>query len=398
MISVDIETSCNGLAEFRYWRPGFKIDSIACSWRTKTGEIQSWFSNTPQGVDSMIRRLAELGIPILVHNLAFELGVFTKIYPELEFNWAADTMRLAQLDDNSGGNKFERFEIKTADDIMDELLEAEEPETQVRRSGLGLVACTSRYLPTANQNHKSVAHKWLEDNHGIKSNHGNSLHLLPYEEMKQYNIADTETTLLLYEQLTEILAMKGCDWSKDWALYVNRVKLMCNAYIRGLKIDREALKAEIYKVDAEVKEVLREFLDATVDSRRVWAAKFPGKVKSRPTKPDEFNIGSNQQLGRLFIDCMGVVGGRTTKTGLDKVESKELTPSEAAIKYPSFASKHLATWGPLGEILYKRRKLLLVLQQMLGVFLGSQEDGRLHPEVRASGTMTNRVAGGRGIE
>jgi hypothetical protein len=173
---------------------------------------------------------------------------------------------------------------------------------------------------------------------------------------------------------------------------------MQQAYIRGLKIDRDALKTEIYKVDAEVKGVLREFLDATVEARRDWAAKFPGKIKSRPTQPDSFNIGSNQQLARLFIDCLGMVGGRTTKTGQGKIDSKELTPAEAALKYPSFASKHLSTWGSLGEILYKRRRLLLVLQQMLGVYLGSDESGRLHPEIRASGTATNRVAGGKGIE
>ncbi len=397
MIAVDIETSCNGQAEFRYWRKGFRIDSIACSWRTEAG-IQSWFSNTPEGIDGMLKRLSELQLPLVVHNLAFEYGVFSKLKPELSFNWAADTMRLAQLDDNSGGNKFERFEIKTADDLMDELLADEDAVKAPKKAGLGLEACASRYLTQEHQNHKSVAHTWLEENHGIKSGHGSHLHLLPYEQLKQYNIADTETTLLLYEQLTEILTLKGCDWSKDWALYTTRVRLMQGAYIRGLKIDREDLKVEIYKVDAEVKEVLREFLDATVDARRDWATKFPGKIKSRPTSPDLFNIGSNQQLARLFINCLGVVGGRTTKTGMDKVEKKELTPAEAAIKYPSFASKHLETWGPLGAILYKRRKLLLVLQQMLGVFLGSGEDERLHPEIRASGTSTNRVAGGKGIE
>jgi hypothetical protein len=397
VISIDIETSCNGLAEYRYWRPGFKIDSIACSWRTEAG-IQSWFSNNPTEIDRMIRRLAELQSPLLVHNLSFEYGVFSKLYPDLKFNWAADSMRMAQLDDNAGGNKFEKFEVKTADDIMDELLDEQDVVKGPKKVGMGLEACASRYLPQINQNHKSVAHKWLEENHGIKTNHGSHLHLLPYEQLKQYNIADTETTLLLYEQLSEILTMKGFDWSQDWILYTNRVKLMCGAYMRGLKIDREALKTEIYRVDAEIKEITNDFFNATVDSRLEWAKKHPGKIKSRPTKAESFNIGSNTQLKQLFIDCLGVVGGRTTKTGLDKVESGELTTQQAALKYPSFASKHLSTWGPLGEILYKRRKLLLVLQQMLGVYLGSHETGRLHCEIRASGTSSNRVAGGKGVE
>jgi hypothetical protein len=278
---------------------------------------------------------------------------------------------------------------------MDELLDDEKAPA---RSGLGLEACASRYLPPERQNHKSVAHKWLEDNHNIRSNHGSHLHLLPYEQLREYNIADTEVTLLLYEQLVEILAMKGREWRQDWVLYHNRVNLMSSAYQRGLKIDREALRAEIYKVSGEIDEVMNEFLSKTQQARLEWAAKFPGKVKSRPTTPEAFNIGSNTQLKQLFIEVLGVVGGRSTKTGLDKVEAKELTSEQAALQYPSFASKHLPTWGPLGDVLYKRRKLLLVLQQMLGTYFGSTETGRLHPEIRASGTATNRVAGGKGIE
>lgn len=395
MIAIDIETSCNGSAEFRYWRPGFKIDSMAMSWRDETGAMKSWFSNKSDEVRRVIHQLASSGKPICVHNLSFELGVFSKLYPDLKFNWAADTMRLAQLDDNAGGLHWEETVLVTADDLMDQLLD---DGNAPRRSGLGLEACASRYLPSEHQNHKSAAHSWLEENHNIKSRHGEHLHLLPYEQLKQYNIADTETTLALYETLTENLALKGFDWSSDWALYHNRVRLMSGAYIRGLKIDRDALTKEIHRVHNEIQGVLSEFLNATVDSRADWARKFPGKIKSRPTTPEAFNIGSNTQLKQLFIEVLGVVGGRSTKTGLGKVESKEITPEQAALQYPSFASKHLSTWGPLGEVLYKRRKLLLVLQQMLGTHFGSAETGRLHPEIRASGTSSNRVAGGKGIE
>lgn len=398
IIAVDIETSCQGKAEFRSWRKDFKIDSLACSWRAEGGELRSWFSNKPSEVNRMIHRLASPDVQLVIHNLSFELTVFTKLYPELKFNWHADTMRLAQLDDNFGGNRWEQWTVKTADDIMDEILEAEEGERKPKKTGLGLEACATRYLSAEYQNHKGEAHKWLEENRGIKTNHGSHLHLLPYDQLKQYNIADTDTTLILYEQLTEILTLKGFDWSSDWVLYCNRVDLMGKAYLRGLKIDQEALRTEIYKVDAEIRKVEREFFDATVDARREWAIQNPGKIKKRPTNADSFNIGSNTQLKQMFVGVLGVVGGRTTKTGADKVADKEITISEAAVRYPSFASKHLSTWGPLGEVLYKRRRLLLVLQQMLGVLLGSSENGRLHPEVRASGTATNRVAGGKGVE
>lgn len=397
IIAVDIETSCGGSAEYRHWRKGFQIDSIACSWKDQ-GESKSWFSNKPREVDAMIRRLAETKAKLVVHNLSFELGVFSRLYPDLEFNWHADTMRLAQLDDNYGGNRWEQFVIKTADDIMDELLDELDGEKAPKKTGMGLEACATRYLAKEYHNHKGAAHTWLEENHKVTSNHGSHLHLLPYDQLKQYNIADTDTTLALYEQLTENLILNEFDWQQDWVLYHNRVKLMQGAYIRGLKVNREKLKEEIYKLDAEIRAVTDEFFSKTQDSRVKWAALYPGKVKKRPTMPDSFNIGSNAQLKQLFIGALGIVGGKFTASGVKAVESGTLSRAEAALQYPSFASKHLSTWGPLGEILYKRRKLLLVLQQMLGVYLGSTEDGRLHPEIRASGTATNRVAGGKGVE
>ncbi len=360
--------------------------------------MKSWFSNKNKEIGAMIQRLAETGKPLLVHNLAFELGVFAKLYPTLQFNWAADTMRLAQLEDNTGGLHWSE-KIETVDDIMDRLLDDVETPT---RSGLGLEACASRYLPKIAQNHKSVAHTWLEENHGIKKKHGSHLHLLPYEQLKQYNIADTETTLLLYEELIGRLQAVKYDPAQDWVLYKTRVTLMAGAYLRGITIDRESLKAAILKTDEEVRGILKEFMDATTELRTAWARDNPGKIKRRPIQAEEFNIGSNTQLKQLFVGIMGLSTGKVTATGQKRVDLKagdeqRLTLTAAALQYPSFASKHLALWGPLGEILYKRRRRLLVLQQMLSVYMGSEEDGRIHPEVRAAGTMTNRVAGGQGI-
>ena len=393
IVAIDIETSCMGRAEFRYYRKGFQIDSMALSWRGKDNSIQSWFTNTPSGVDSMIKRLSELGTPLVCHNLAFEMGVFMALYPDLTFNWAGDTMRLAQLRDN-GGDWRDTF--KTADDIMDEMLgEGDDKPVWKQKTGLSLEAVAGRFLPEANHAHKKEAHDWLEANHGVKSKHGQHLHLLPHDILRQYNIADTDTTLLLYEVLTQELKSLKFDWSQDWVLYTTRCRLMQQAYIDGLKIDREALKDAIYKTDAEVKAIVAEFFAATEGTRKEWARLNPGKIKSRPMVPEGFNIGSNTQLKALFVGVLGQTSGKYTKTGQTKVDAKQLSAAEAATQYPSFASKHLKLWGPLGEILYKRRKRLLVLQQMLACYMGSDEDGRLHAEVRVSGTRTNRVSGGR---
>ncbi len=400
MISIDLETSCQGKAEFRFYRKGFKIDSIAATWR-EGDELKSWYSDQPKSIDAFVRRLAETQKPLCVHNLGFELGVFRALYPDLAFNWQADTMRLAQLLDNGGD--WREYIFKSVDDLINEALDKVEERDETtpkkggpKKTGLSLEAVAYRFLPEQYHNHKAEAYTWLEKNAGVKSNHGSHLHLLPPDVLKRYNVADTEITLLLYETLTEQLKLANFDWQQDWQLYTTRCRLMQGAYIRGLKIDRESLREEIYKVDGQIKAVMDEFFEKTREARADWATRFPGKRKSKPTQPGDFNVGSNQQLKRLFVDVLGIVGGRTTKTGQAKVDSKSMSKEEAARVYPSFQSKHLHLWGPLGEILLKRRKLLLVLQQMLGVYMGSEEDGRLHAEIKTSGTATNRVAGSSG--
>ena len=389
ILSLDIETSCAGKAEFRFYRPGFKIDSIALSWRTETGDIKSWFSATPSEIDEILRRISVQQRPIVVHNLAFEMGVFMKLYPDLQFNWAADTMRMAQMIDN-GGDWID-YQIKTDDDILDEFLEGKSDY----RTGLSLEAVASRFLGKEHHAHKAVAHEWLEVNYGVTTKHGSHLHLLPLEILRDYNIADTEITLRLYEELRSHLDQLGVDTDTDWQLYTTRCRLMQGAYIRGLKIDRERLREEIYAVEREIRSIDAEFQEKAAEPLAIWAQQAKPKRKKDTLTPGSFNVGSNAQLKHLFAGIMSLNAGKYTAKGAELVENKELTPQQAAQAYPSFASKHLSLWGPLGEVLYKRRKRLLVLQQMLGVYHMSDEGGRASPEVRVSGTRTNRVSGGR---
>ena len=392
IVALDVETSCNDCAEFRVWREGFRVDSLALTWRLPDGALKSVYVDKSDEIRHVLEGLSKKQTPLVVHNLGFEMCVFMKLYPELQFNWAGDTMRLAQLLDNGGD--WRDFKFETADDIMDRLLD----ETPVEiKSGLSLEAVASRFLPAERHNHKRIAHDWLAANEKITSDHGHYLHLLPPDILRQYNIADTEITLLLYEELTRQLTNTGFDWAPDWQLYTCRCKAMQEAYIRGIRIDTAKLEKEIYAVDAEILAITEEFFKQTLDARTQWADKFPAKRKLDRGRPEIFNIGSNKQLKELFIGILGIIGGHTTATGEKKVDAKELTMEEAARLYPSFASKHLKTWGPLGVLLLKRRKRLLVLQQMLGVFMGAQEDSRIHPEVRVSGTKTNRVSGGQGI-
>jgi hypothetical protein len=104
------------------------------------------------------------------------------------------------------------------------------------------------------------------------------------------------------------------------------------------------------------------------------------KVESGEKDEDwyEFKLGSSKQLCMLFIDVMGMTHRFETPKGS-----------------PSFKASHLNQWKEGGQILFKRKKRLLVLQQCANTYLASLHSGRVHPFIRVSGTRSNRVSGGR---
>lgn len=382
-LAVDIETvDASGVSSFRWWKPGFSIQSLALSWRNGF-DIESWFSMDPDTIEQAIRRLAATGRPLIVHNLAFEKGVFETLYPDLTFNWFADTMRLGQLHDNGGDWRDQVF----IGDILDE---EESPDL-----GLSLEAVASRVLQRDLHHHKDERDDYLRSL-GVRSRFGGHIHLLPSDILERYNIADTRTTLEVYEALAPIL--DGV-WQKDWPLYHNRTRLMNAAYRRGVKIDIESLERYVYEIDRDVDKIEAEFKSFHAENIKKWA-------EMTGNNEFDFNVGSNKQLKELFCDVLGMEAKHLTETGEKKLkeETFSLTPAHREYReaierlhkqYPSFKSKHLSTWGPSGEILIKRRKRLLVLSQALStLWMAKDGAGRCHPEQKVAGTRTNRVAGG----
>lgn len=371
-IALDIETlGPDGKSSFRWWKPGFRIQSLALSWRNGF-DIESWFSMDPETIDAAIKRLAATGRPLIVHNLAFEKGVFETLYPGLQFNWFADTMRLGQLHDNGGDWRDQIF----LEDVLDE---DASPDL-----GLSLEAVASRVLQRDLHHHKDERDEYLRSL-GIRSRFGGFIHCLPADILERYNIADTRTTLEVYETLAPIL--DGV-WQKDWPLYHNRTRLMNAAYRRGVKIDIDALERYVYEIDRDVDKIEAEFKAFHAENIKKWA-EMTGESEF------SFNVGSNKQLKELFCDVLGMSAKHLTETGEKRVKEKEITFEDAAKQYPSFKSKHLSTWGPSGEILIKRRKRLLVLSQALStLWMAKDGGGRCHPEQKTAGTRTNRVAGG----
>lgn len=375
LISLDFETSVNGKADWRVWRKGFRVDSVAISWEGPSGSFQSRFFDDPQEIQRLIEKLSAAQTPLVVHNLQFEAAVTRKCFG-LPLNFVADTMRLAKLRD--GGGDWRDFTFMSEEDRLDLLLEESHKKT-----GLSLEACASRFLPAEQHNHKQEAYQWLEQMHGIKTRHGGHLHLLPREILARYNMADTETTLRLYNVLTDYFKMVKFDWSQDWENYTARVNWHIDAYLRGILVDRAHLAQVIDALEQEIAQTEELF-------RQKAGAELEMYEKVRG---ERFNVGSNKQLKELFIERLGITPTKCTAKGEEAVENG-MKYEDACRQYPSFASKHLASYGELGEILLKRRKTLLVLQQACGAYLQSEEQGFVFPDVKSDGTKTNRVSGG----
>ena len=403
IVAIDIETCDDRGASFEYFRPDFRVFSLSCAWRDADGNIVHWFSTDATKIVQKLWALARSGDELVAHNLSFEYGVLTRLYPKIELKWYADTMRLAQHLD-AGGAEFEAEPLLSPDQAialeLGEITEADLGKLFNKSRGLSLEACALRFLPEAEHGHKSEAHTYLTEHQGIKRAHGQYLHLLPPDILERYNNSDTRVTLLLYEDLCTRLGQ--FDWRRDWQLYYLRVQLMAGAYTRGIRIDRIALFTYILEIEREITEIERAFKQLyAVELTQVSSLRLIEKIEwaNDPTlksdrarrvrwetlesgvhdaEIDRFNVNSSQHLSLLFRTVLGMTPTFLTKTG-----------------QPSFKASHMHQWGPGGDILKKRKKRMMVLSQCINVYLASKLNGRVHCNVRVAGTRTNRVAGGR---
>lgn len=402
VIALDYETVDSRGASFEYFRSDFRLLSLSLTWRNAAGELESWFGTRQAAIYEKLKWLSDTQIPVVVHNFQFEYGVTKALYPDLDINWSHDTMRLAILRDG-GGDEFSK-PVFTQDQLIDielgDLDESEARKDWYKRIGNSLEACARRFLPPQNQDHKAAAHEYLKEHHGVTKNFGSNLHLLPFNRLKQYNIADTETTLLLYEDCIKFFEDLKFNIQRDTQLYTMRVKHVAEAYIRGIRVDKNALYNYILEVEQEIRDIETQFnTEFKAELRKVrewlcqekwlemlalktekgrqkrWEAYMSGKYK------DKLSFNFNSSARHLPMLFMGVL----------KIKPKFRT----AKGRPSFKSSHLHQWGRGGEILLKRQKRLLVLKQAVSIYIASLYDGLLHPQVKASGTRTNRVSSGR---
>lgn len=392
-VALDFETSCSGEASIDYWHHDFRVVSLAASW--PVGDtIESAFYEGENAAAYFLARCAQVAVPIVAHNFCFEFGVVQCRFPEIPvLNWLCDTMRLVQVYDG-GGDAFVSSLPPSLDDEMDAALAGEEA-TNEWVGGLSLGNSVQRVL--GRPNHKEPAYAYLRSI-GVKNGHeGRSLHLLPRDRLEQYNVADTEETVRLYQHLTAYFARIGYDWRLDHQLYLSSARFIVGAQLRGVAVDRtrlatyaqsvsheiEALGAAFTaKLAAPIHAVERGRLLAAIRKRKTLRGrkKFLRRVRNgsdTATREVRFNVGSNLQLALLFVGQLGMVAHFTTDKGA-----------------PSFKSSALSQWGPDGELLKTRRKRQLVMKQAEALLELSEADGRWHPSLKACGTATGRMAGG----
>lgn len=396
-IVVDYETAIGDLGSTEAWHPDFRVVSMAASWRAEDGSLKSDYVGGETAVDYFLEKIAAAGIPVVAHNVQFEMLVTSCRFPQLydKLNWYCDTMRLTQNYDN-GGDAF-AMALPSLDAQLDAAEAGEDPDEPEYVGGLSLVNACRRILNEPD--HKREAYGWLRANIAEcrPGREGQFLTRLPRDLFVRYNVADTEATLRLYEFLVHYYDRAAFDWRFDHGLYLSSVRRIVGAKVRGVRVDREALSAYAEEVELEIVAIgvaFRErfdeqiraverlrLLDAvrerkTLRGRRNFVRRYRGGADTAVAAV-RFNPGSNKQLESLFVGQLGLVPQFLTDKGS-----------------PSFRSAHLSQWGDGGDMLRTRRKRLLVLKQCQALLSLSAVDGRWHMDLRAAGTATGRYAGG----
>ena len=402
VIAVDYETALtSGVPSTEYYRDDFRAISAAFAWRGQGGEMRSLFLEGEDEIRVFLERIKASGARVVVHNFQFEHGVSLYRFPGFEACITHDTMRLAQVADNGGKLAAYQPQVLTYDDMLD-ALEGGGPKPH--STGLALVAATSRWLPEEWRDHKAPFHTWLREHAGVKKGQeGQHLTALPPDMLEAYNVADAKVTLLLYETFVAEFTRFGYDYTLDHELYKSTARMVSKAKGVGAAVDVTALQAYVTQVEAEVAAIEQRFrdrfqaeiaqLEAMAHRAYVRAVKTTKAQDRRAAEePERFNVGSNKQLKALFVDMLGIAPKFWTKEPKakpGKARKQEFVPS------PSFKSAHLGTYGEGGELLRTRRKRMLVLQQARALLKLAAYDGRWHFDLRACGTATGRMAGGR---
>ena len=387
VVSLDFETNTLNMYE-----PTAKVVSVAIS-KYINGEIKSWYVDDPAKIKSLLKKLEKEQAPLLVYNYSFEALVMLTQYPDIKLNFQVDLLRLVQQE-----------------------------ATQWTEKSFSLKVAVRKLLPEKYHGYENKLKDWIKQNILYTDVYGNKkspnedtwgrfINRAPDELLKEYNTIDTIVPILIYEKLWNkwlIEERKGLqddegytleEMSFDHIIYLKKCERLAKAKIRGIKIDIYGLlcafhstknkiiknKKDFYKQHAKgieevqkrkVRALLREKMKKLKSDagRARWTLEFATK---HIAEKDPFKITSGKQLAMLFVNVY-------------KQEPKFFTETNQ----PSFKADFLHQWKG-AEILQEKGKLNQAFKQIRNIIYLSYKTGVFHPDIKAAGTVTGRLAGGK---
>jgi DNA polymerase-1 len=192
-------------------------------------------------------------------------------------------------------------------------------------------------------------HKWLQ---------------LPDEILGRYNSFDTYATAKLYGELRQELADNS-----QLEFFERRVWPLVDVVVamqrRGLGVNREALNTYRLLLRQEVRET-------------------EAKIRAFSARGRDLNLDSPKQKAEFLYNELGLKSPKTTSTGLKS------TDQDSLIRVLRTLRKKDERFRPALERLFHRSRLNTIYTRYLNFDI--DDDGRVRPTVKLTGTETGRFA------
>jgi len=350
------------------WHPEYKL--VSCDFLLVDGENRKFkFTKDLEVMRKCFKAAIANDFHFVCHNYAYEYSVLKKLFGiTLSPERVIDTMRLHSYATKRCG-------------------------AQAKRS---LVSAVEEYFEVAD--YKDEYHQALIDA-GVAKNKREAkgkVGELPEDLLERYNRADIDYTEKVLIHCIDDINSNGLDIEQDLYLYNRKVMRNMDAWLRGVRVDREAAERNLESLKEEhsghitgfhtlyaeeirrAEELIEQAnLERDYQSRRK-KAKHPENIKRKESKPHTFNLGSMDDLAVLFVDVFGL-------------KPKIFTAGGA----PSFKKDFLAQWGDKADLMLKWKKLVKPISELKAILEHSSVDGRVHFYISPFGTVTGRGSSGR---
>jgi DNA polymerase I-like protein with 3'-5' exonuclease and polymerase domains len=246
-------------------------------------------------------------------------------------------------------------------------------------------------------------YKWLDDN-GLKPG---DMAKAPWDILGKYNALDALAAWELYKWFKEISSeYDWCDayWSYHHDETMTAMELSIEQWLEGIHIDMPQLRQYDKSLELDMADKQQQVFDYPeakpfIEQYQLELIKKFKKVRPKPDKytktgkiasrysnwvndiarlkrSKDFNLNSPQQLQWLLYDCMKIKCPIITDTGA-------ISTGKKAVPFMGAIGKLLKAYRKVRD----KRKFVTSLKEV-------ERDGKFHPELKISGTVTGRGSGG----